>query len=178
MRLELAATLVVAAVATGVAAAEEERAIPTRDCRSRIESGHAPFAFVTTHSIVAGPLALGNVPRAASRVGLGRRADDGRFFVKAPTLVLAGRPIELSIPERHRHRLFLRYTRDPQGTHIVRFEPCPPGTRAFSYPGRVGRVTGFNGGFSLTRPGCYPLDVRVEGGRTYRVRIPFGYPCR
>jgi hypothetical protein len=60
----------------------------------------------------------------------------------------------------------------------VRIVPCPPGTRAFSYDGRVGPVTGFSGGFSMTRPGCYPLDVRVEGGRAYRVRVAFGYPCR
>ena len=31
---------------------------------------------------------------------------------------------------------------------------------------------------ALTDRGCYPLDVRVEGGRTYRIRIAFGYPCR
>jgi hypothetical protein len=177
VRLALAAALVAVAAAAGVAAAQEPE-VPTRDCRSRIESGRAPFTFVTADSVVAGPLALGNVPRAATRRGLGPRGEDGRFFVKAPTLVRAGRNVVVSIPERYRHRLFLRYTRSEEGTYAVRFDPCPPATRAFSYPGRVGDVTGFNGGFSLTRPGCYPLDVRVEGGRAYRVRVAFAYPCR
>jgi hypothetical protein len=43
---------------------------------------------------------------------------------------------------------------------------------------RVGRVTGFSGGFSVTRAGCYPLDVAVVGGRRYRVRLSLGRPCR
>ena len=34
------------------------------------------------------------------------------------------------------------------------------------------------GGFGVSRAGCYPLDVRVVGGRTYRVRLSLGRPCR
>ena len=72
----------------------------------------------------------------------------------------AGKPVVLSVPERYRSRLFLHYSRTDQGEPVVRIEPCPPSTRAFSYAGRVGPVTGFSGGFELTHPGCYPLDVR------------------
>ncbi|HWL32286.1 MAG TPA: hypothetical protein VNP89_01675 [Gaiellaceae bacterium] len=177
MRLTLAAVLVAAMAATAAPAANEE--IPTRDCRSRIESGRGPLAFPTADSVFVGPIALTALPFAATRAGLGpRREEDGRFYRKAGALVRAGRPVVLSVPERYRDRLFLHYTRTDEGVAEVRLEPCPPGMRAFSYRGRVGKVTGFNGGFSLTHRGCYPLDVRVEGGRTHRVRIAFGYPCR
>ncbi|MGZ8782949.1 MAG: hypothetical protein ACXWZB_05570 [Gaiellaceae bacterium] len=177
MRVALAAAVVAAFAATAAPAANEE--LPARDCRSRIESGRGPLGFRTTGSVVVGPVAFAALPHAATPAGLGpRREGDGRFFRKSAVLIRAGRPVVLSVPERFRNRLFLHYSRTDEGVPEVRLEPCPPGMRAFSYSGRVGKVTGFNGGFSLTHRGCYPLDVRVEGGRTYRVRIAFGYPCR
>ena len=177
MKLALVVVLVAAAAAAGVAAGQEDE-IPTRDCRSRIEGGRGPLAFRGGGSVVVGPVAMLNLSGAATVAGLGRVDASGRFSRKAPALVRAGRPVVLSVPERYRDRLFLGYTREPDGVPAVRLEPCAPAMRAFSYAGRVGPVTGFNGGFSLTHRGCYPLDVRVEGGRTYRVRIAFGYPCR
>jgi hypothetical protein len=176
MKVTLAAALVAALAATAAPAANEE--IPTRDCRSRIESGTGPLAFPEVGSLFAGPVAFSALPHAATRAGLGPRAENGRFFRKSGVLIRAGRPVELSVPERYRSRLFLHYSRTDEGVSEVRLEPCPPGMRAFSYNGRVGNVTGLNGGFSLTHRGCYPLDVRVEGGRTHRIRIAFGYPCR
>jgi hypothetical protein len=177
MRLALAATLVTAAAAAGVAAADQGE-IPTRDCRGRIESGRGPLSFVQHRAIVVGPIAFSGLLDAAPRRALGPWGDDGRLGRKTGVVVRAGRAVVLSVPERYRDRLFLHYTRGEAGTPEVRIVPCPPGTRAFSYDGRVGPVTGFSGGFSMTRPGCYPLDVRVEGSRAYRVRIAFGYPCR
>ena len=177
MRLALATVLVAAAAVTAQSAASEE--VPTRDCRSRIESGRGPLAFRTIGNVVVGLVAFSALPNAATPAGLGpRREEDGRFFRKSGVLIRAGRPIVLSVPERYSDRLFLHYSRTDEGVAEVRLEPCPPGMRAFSYDGTVGRVTGFNGGFSLTHRGCYPLDVRVVGGRTYRVRLAFGYPCR
>lgn len=173
MRVALAAAMVAAAAATATAAADD---FPTRDCRSRIESGRAPLSFDRARSTVVGPVAFAALPAAATRAGLGPRGEDGRFFRKAAVLVRSGRAVALSVPERYRSRLFLRYTRED--TSVVRLEPCASETRAFSYAGRVGPVTGFNGGFSMTHRGCYPLDVRVDGGRTHRIRIAFGFPCR
>ncbi len=174
MRLALAAALVAAAAAAGAAAAQEDE-IPTRDCRGRIESGRGPLVFDTTRALVVGPVAFSGLHEKAR---LGPWGDEGRLGRKSGVLVRAGRSVVLSVPERYRDRLFLHYTRGEAGTSTVRLVPCAPATRAFSYDGRVGRVTGFSGGFSLTRPGCYPLDVRVEGGRSYRARLGLGYPCR
>ena len=76
------------------------------------------------------------------------------------------------VDERGRAALALRYTRDL--TDAVRFEPCPPGTLMFGRNGRLRRVTGFPGGFSFARRGCYEIEVRVERGRTFRRTISLG----
>jgi hypothetical protein len=177
MKLALAAVLVAAAAATGAAAAPEQE-LPTRDCRARIESGRGPLSFTQHRAVVVGPIAFSGLLDAAPRRALGPWGDDGRLGRKSGVVVRAGRAVVLTVPERYRDRFFLHYTRGEEGTSSARIVPCAPGTRAFSYDGRVGPVTGFSGGFSMLRPGCYPLDVQVEGGRSYRVRIAFGYPCR
>jgi hypothetical protein len=174
MRAALGAVVLAALAAAGAARAQED--IPTRDCRSRIESGHGPLTFARQNSVIVGPLAFSGLQRV--RTNLGRRDAEGRYFVKSAVTIRAGRPVTMSVPARFADRIGLAYARTPQPVAVVRFEPCPPDTRAFSYDGRVGNVTGFNGGFVLTRPGCYRVEVRVEGGRTHAVRIPFGYPCR
>ena len=153
--------------------------VPVRTCEQRIEAGDAPLRFPARGSgaVLAGPLALaGHFPR--TRAGLGPRHENGRFSVKVGALLRAGSPVVLSVPVRYRNRLFLHYARRGAGGPVVRLEPCPPSTPAFSYDGRVGAVTGFSGGFEVTRPGCYPLDVRVVGGRSHRVRLPLGRRCR
>jgi hypothetical protein len=177
MRLVLAAAFVAAAAVAGVAAAEDPE-IPTRDCRGRIESGQGPLSFAQLRAVVVGPIAFSGLLDAAPPRALGPWGTNGRLGRKAGVVVRAGRAVVLSVPDRYRHELFLHYTRGEAGTSVVRIVPCAPATRAFSYEGRVGAVTGFSGGFSMVRRGCYPLDVRVEGGRSYRVRIAFGYPCR
>ena len=178
MRLAAAAA-VLAAVAAGGAGPASAEEIPTRACEARIEAGDAPLRFPGSESgsIFAGPLAFSGL-FAKTVSALGPPRENGRYFAKVGALVRAGKPVVLSVPERYRSRLFLHYSRTDQGEPVVRIQPCPPSTRAFSYAGRVGPVTGFSGGFELTHPGCYPLDVRVVGGRAYRVRIPLGRPCR
>ena len=152
---------------------------PVRTCAERIEAGDAPIPFPRPRSgsLFAGPLAFsGHLPRTPA--ALGPRGEDGRYWVKVGALVRAGRPVVLSVPARHRGALVLHYARDGDGEPVVRIEPCPPSAPAFSYAGVVGPVTAFSGGFGVTRPGCYPLDVAVVGGRSYRVRLSLGRPCR
>ena len=90
----------------------------------------------------------------------------------------------LVVPARFRDRLWLTYAwrsffTDPGArTFATRLEPCPPGTRGFR-GGTVGPVTGFSGGFVVTRPVCYALEVRVDGrAAPYRGRLRLGAPCR
>ena len=164
----------VAAVAFSAAAASEDPVV--RDCRTRVESGRAPFAFRGRDDVVVGPVSFWLLRRAERGVGI--RYPNGRFFVKTPVNVRAGSAVTVVVPERYRARIGLVRTTADEPAAVVRFVPCAPQQRAWSYPGRIGRVTGFNAGFFVSRRGCYPLDVRVEGGRTHRVRIAFGYPCR
>lgn len=173
-RLTLGAVALAVLGASAPAAGQTD--VPTRDCRSRIESGRGPLSFPAEGAVVAGPVAFSGLQRVAR--SLGRPADDGRYFVKAAVTIRAGRRVTISVPARLVDRIGLAYATTPEPVPAVRFERCPPATRAFSYDGRVGAVTGFNGGFVLTRPGCYRVEVRVEDGRTHAVRIPFGYPCR
>jgi hypothetical protein len=152
---------------------------PTRTCEQRIEAGGAPLRFPARRSgrVFAGPLALsGLFPRTPA--GLGPRHENGRYSVKVGALVRTGRAVVLSVPAGYRGTLFLHYASPGSGEPVVRIEPCPPSTPAFSYDGPVGAVTGFSGGFEVTRPGCFPLDVAVVGGRSFRVRLSLGRPCR
>jgi hypothetical protein len=174
VKLALGAVVLAALAAAGAAPAQSD--VPIRDCRSRIESGQGPLGFSARGGVVVGPVAFSGLQRVAA--SLGRRGPDGRYFVKSAVTIRAGRTVTLSIPARFGERIGLAYARTPEPVASVRFEPCPPATRAFSYEGRVGAVTGFNGGFVLTRPGCFRVEVRVDGGRTHAARIPFGYPCR
>ncbi len=154
-------------------------AVPVRTCQQRIEAGGAPIGFPrpSANTVFAGPLAFsGHFPR--SLAAFGPRGEDGRYWTKVGALVRAGRPVVLSVPARYRGVLFLHYARGGNGEQAIRIEPCPPRTPAFSYDGPVGPVTAFSGGFGVTRPGCYPLDVAVVGGRSYRVRLSLGRPCR
>jgi hypothetical protein len=171
--------LLVAALLSFAGPADALASVPTRTCAQRIEAGDAPLGFPAPSAgrVFAGPLALsGLFPKTTA--GLGPRQANGRFAVKVGALVKAGRPLVLSVPAPYRGRLFTHYASRGDGESVVRIEPCPPSTPAFSYDGPVGSVTGFSGGFDVTRPGCYPLDVAVVGGRTYRVRLSLGRPCR
>jgi hypothetical protein len=171
--------LLLAALSFFLPAGAAAPAPPVRTCEQRIEAGGAPIPFPSPRSgsVFAGPLAFaGSFPRAPA--DLGPRGADGRYWVKVGALLRAGRPVVLSVPARVRGVLVTQYARDEEGEAAVRIEPCPPSTPAFSYDGRVGPVTAFSGGFGVSRAGCYPLDVRVVGGRSFRVWLPLGRPCR
>ena len=171
--------LLLAVLISFVGPTDASAAVPTRSCAQRIEAGDAPLRFPTPRRgrVFAGPLALsGLLPTTPA--GLGPRQENGRFSVKVGALVRAGRPVVLSVPSQYVGRFFTHYAMPGDGERVVRIEPCPALTPAFSYEGPVGPVTGFSGGFEVTRPGCYPLDVSVVGGRTYRVRLSLGRPCR
>lgn len=172
MRL-LLLTALLAALAAGSASAG---GTPVRDCSTRAESGRAPLTFTGAGLVVVGPVGLTGLASAAKR--LTERDANGLYRVKSALLLRAGHAVVLSIPERHRGRIALTYAQTQEPAPAVRFVACAAATKAFSYRGRVGSVTAFPGGFELTRPGCYPLDVAIDRAAPRRVRIPFGYPCR
>ena len=177
MRAAAVAVTGLALVAATTAPADEP--VPTRDCHSRADpSGPAPIRFATRNDLVVGPVSFTSLRLATSRGSLGPRGEDGRWFRKTGAKVLWGRPVTVSIPARAADRVALAYARGNTLTSAIRFEPCPPGTIRYG-GGRLRRVTMFNGGFSVVRPGCYPVEVRVEGRAVpYRGRGPLGRPCR
>ena len=173
MRLVAAVAAVgLALVAAAAAAPAGDESIPTRDCRSRGDpSNGVPARFIGANDVVVGPVSFAGLAYAASAARLDR-GEDGRYFRKTAAKVLWGAPVTVTVAVGSRAALALRYTRDL--THAVRFEPCPPGTLMFGRNGRLIRVTGFPGGLSFTRRGCYELEVKVERGRTFRRTISLG----
>ena len=174
MRLVAAVAAVgLALVAAAAAAPAGEEPVPTRDCRSRGDPSNGELVrFANPADVVIGPLSFASLRVASSPAAVYRR-DDGTWFRKAGVKVLWGRPVTLTIADRHRAALRLEFARGPL-TSSVRFEPCPPGTLMFGGNGRLRRVTMFPGGFAFTRRGCYELEVKVERGRTYRRTISLG----
>jgi hypothetical protein len=179
MRFLVTALTAVLAATAAVAEPAGGGGIPTRSCAERIEAGGKPLPFpaASEKRVVAGRLAFaGHFPRTPA--ALGPRLENGHFGTKVGAMLRAGAPVVLSVPPAFRGRLFLIYARSGTGHDAVRLEPCAPATRAFSYDGIVGPVTGFSGGFEVTRPGCYPLDVRNAARKTIRLRLALGRPCR
>jgi hypothetical protein len=174
--MRIAAAVVVAGGALAAAAAAApvaDEPVPTRDCRSRGDPSNGQLVrFANPADVVLGPLSFTSLRAASSRTAIYRR-DDGSWFRKVGVKVLWGQPVMLRVPTPYDRDLRLEYTRPPLPSS-VRFEPCPPGTRMFGGNGRLRRVTMFPGGFSFLRPGCYPVEVQVERGRTYRRTISLG----
>jgi hypothetical protein len=174
--MRTAAAVVVAGCALAAAAAAAAPAgdepVPTRDCRSRGDpSSGGPPRFIRENDVVVGPLSFASLRVASARNAVYRHPD-GTWFSKSAVKVLWGRPVTLSVPDPYRAQLQLEYSRG-ELTSSVQFEPCRPGTEMFG-GGRLRRVTAFPGGFSFARPGCYPIEVRVERGRIYRRTISLG----
>jgi hypothetical protein len=166
MRVTILAAVALAAVAAGAAPASD--GVPLRPCGSRGDpSDGKPVRFVRPHDLVIGPLSftgLGNGVRA------GGRDAEGRFFTKSGAKVLWGAgDVTVTSPTDG----ILVYARPNARTAMVKFQPCPPGT--ITYAGtKLRRVTGFPGGFSFAKRGCYPLTVQVASGRTYRGTVKLG----
>ena len=176
MRVAAAVAATGLALVTAAAAPADEPA-PTRDCRTRMEPTRGHFRFAERGDLVLGPISFFGVDRS-DRPRAGRRPD-GRFFVKVPVKVLWGPPVTVTVAAPNRGEVALEYTRplDAKPTS-VRFVGCPPGTPMWNGL-RHRRVTGFSGGFTFARHGCYRVEVRVEGRvAVHRGRVPLGAPCR
>lgn len=167
-------SLLTALAAALSAAAASAGGVPVRDCASRAEIGK-PVAFARAGLVVVGPAGLTGLGSVGKR--LTERDANGRYQVKSALLLRAGHKVELSVPVSLRGRISLTYA-EGAAVPVVRFVACAASTKAFSYRGTVGGVTAFPGGFELTKPGCYPLDLSVDSTPPKRVRIPFGRPCR
>jgi hypothetical protein len=166
----LLVVLAVAAVAATAAPADE---IPIRDCGTRAEPTKGRLRFANPGDVVIGPLSFSQLARAGKPRGVDR-TQDGRFFRKSAVKVLRGSgEVTLVVPPEVQDRLFLNYAPLGTLTAAIRFGTCPPGLpmhNGLSYK----RVTGYSGAFVFTERGCYPLEVRVEHGRTYRRTISLG----
>ena len=179
MRGLLVPMLALAALAAAAPAASAEET-GVRPCRERVEGGR-PIGFAQPGGIVVGRLSF---------TGLARHADPEEFasmynahqklyLVKSGVGVRANRNVKLSIAPAQRSIAGLGYdskhrSPKPGSGASVRFQPCPRRTRAFSYDGVVGPVTGFSGGFALSEPACVVLEARVRGRDPVRRAISFG----
>jgi hypothetical protein len=154
---------------------------PLRGCDARAEGGKADDGRPRPAEVAVGPLRFTGLARLASPRELRLDRTSGRYGVKAGVLVPAGVRATLSVAPRARGWAALEYAphlpgvaRDPDGDPVVRFAACAADEPAFSFDGVVGPVTGFSGGFVLTRPGCLPLEVRVPGRPAVRAVVSFG----
>jgi hypothetical protein len=122
-------------------------------------------------TVTLGPITFGSFadPATVQRLRMG-----DHYSLKTPLSLRGRAPVLLSVRRRDQGRLSLVYA--PGGSvwrasSSVRFLPCP------RRPGWFGRVTGFNGDFRITEPGCYGL-VAVFRGRRYAKTVSFGAgPC-
>lgn len=168
--IALASGLLAGAAAAGLAAEPP----PTRDCGTRGDpSDGSAIRFVSRGDVVVGPISFAGLADAASVTRLDR-GPDGRFGRKVAAKVLWGRSVTLTVAPASRPALLLAYVRTNRLTEAIRFEPCPPGTPMFGGNGRLRRVTVFPGGLSFFRRGCFDVEARVDGGRTYRRTISLG----
>lgn len=170
MRLVLVLVLV-AAAAVLAATASAGGSPPVRTCGERIElTDGARIRFVAAHDVVIGPIAFGGLQEARDRTLFDRR--NGVWWLKVGVKVLyGGRNVTVSALDS---RLALDYARGVPRAQAVTFEPCPPDTATFTGANTVGRVTAFSGGLGVTRFGCYPLEIRVDRGRSYRGVVRLG----
>lgn len=155
---------------------------PLRGCATRAEGGGPEDGRRRPGEVEIGPLRFNGLAELANR----RRLDFDRvarvYRVKVGIGVPAGAGATLSIGANARGWAALAYAPAPPGVEAhhpagqpaVRFRACAAEEPAFSHDGPVGPVTGFSGGFILTRPGCVPLEVAVPGRPLVRARVPFG----
>ena len=99
---------------------------------------------------------------AASKAHEFRDHPGGWWWLKTLVIVRAGRAVTLTVPRGERGRLHLRYTGN---SRTATFRPCHRPDGEWSY---------YPGGFVYSRRGCYALDVRIEGHRGVRRRLPLG----
>jgi hypothetical protein len=125
----------------------------------------------------AGAKGLGTAP-ARDFVSHGHAAD----AVKVLAVVTPGHLVTVRVPHTEVRRIALLYEGSAfnesntyslsDGAVAVTFHACAPGESPYGAPGG----TQFAGGFLVTRPGCYALDVRTASSPAKRITIGFGRP--
>lgn len=152
---------------------------PVRGCGSRAEGGQPFTTFASPGELVLGPVAFGNLEHVASASGLRPFRARVGYLVKGGLRVRAGTRATVVIAPEARSWVSLSYVarrldRVADGDPAITFQACAEDVPAFSYDGPVGLVTGFAGGYILSRPGCVPLEVRVPGQAPVTALVPFG----
>lgn len=182
MGLTAVTTMAVAFVASAGAAPAD---LPVRGCASRAE-GMGPLGIHQKANLHVGPVVFYGLRRAATQPLEHVR---GHYpTLKSAIAVRAGAPVVIRVPPEARGDVALEYWVKPDGgfpdvKHVadgqseVLVKPCPPNTRRFSGPGRVGSWTAYAGGFVLRAPGCYPIEVARQGKPFKRRLVGFGRRC-
>ena len=171
-------TLFVLVFASLAAAPVAGAATPTRDCSTRAEGPGPVTRLVRPGDLQLGPVAFMGLGRAGDPKEFGRLATRvrGRYLLKMPLAVRAGRVVNVSVAPVGDFRVGLTFAHRSSlaGVPRVRFRACDRDEPAFSYPGKVGPVTVFAGGVSLTERGCVAIRVSARGDRRYSATVPFG----
>ncbi len=175
----VAATVALAAAGGAVTSLPEADVVAS--CRYHLESGDAPLVGPRPGSLRVGRLsftALGSTPRGPAGAP-GHVEFAGRTYLtwKSATLVAAGGPVTVSVAPRYRDAVLIGVGAASGYYDSVRYEPCPPGRRAFSYHGTVGRWTGWSGVFVATRRVCAKLAI-WDGDEVIYGHVPLGAACR
>jgi hypothetical protein len=167
MAIRAAALVAAAAVMLAFTTAPGERT-GVRTCSERAEVvGPAGAPTPTANDLWVGRrLWLAGARRADFHFDY---RDDGDLWLKSLAIVRAGRDVTLRVPRFERARLGLRYdgdaTRVEDADVAVVIKPCPRRMKEWTY---------YPGGFLFKRPGCYALDVRIEGASAHRYRLALG----
>ena len=135
---------------------------PIVDCARRIEGGR-PVSEALPADVQVGPVRFTGLRWAATAPPADLAPRPGRRWRvwKAAPVVDAGPAVTVVVPPADRPHLRLSWAGG--SGWAVTFRPCPPGTKAFSYPGPVGVRTAFAGGFLVDGPGCRRVQVWVRG---------------
>jgi hypothetical protein len=137
-------------------------AAPVVDCARRIEGGRQ-ISDALPADIQIGPIRFTGLRWAASAGASEFAPRAGRRWRvwKAAPVVDAGAAVTVVVAPTD--RLHLRLSWAGGSGSAVTFRPCSLETKAFSYPGTVGRHTAFAGGFLVDGPGCRHVEVWVQG---------------
>jgi hypothetical protein len=163
----------------GVSAPASAAPVPTRDCASRGEGPEPVTRLAEPDDMRFGPAAFRGLKALADPHEFRRhRSGRGRYLVKTPLMVGAGRSVTVSIARADRDVAGLNFVNDAPhagGVAAVRFVACAEDEPSFAHAGGVGPVTAFPGGWALSRPACVRVVVRVPGrSAPYRRDVPFG----
>jgi hypothetical protein len=149
-------------------------ATPKRGCGTRAEGPKPATRLAGPQDVKIGPAALvgARVWGDPDELATNRDARSGRYLVKLPLAVRAGRVVTLSIAPHDRDRAGLTFGGSlGDGAPAVRFHACDKREPSFAHDGTVGPVTFFAGGFSLAEPACVTVRLRLRGHAVAYSRI-------